>query len=116
MEKPQIEFSEFIEISEKLDIKIGMVVGAKRIPKKDKLLELLISFGEERKICVTNLGEIHEPEDFLGNILPFITNLEPAKMGGVVSEVMLMVSELEGGIRINMSEFQVGAFDVKKIL
>jgi len=111
MEKDKINFKEFLEIANKLEIKVGMVVAAKRVPKKDKLLELRVAFGygsDSNVSCVTNLGEIHEPEDFVGNKLPFIMNLEPAKMGGVLSEVMLMVSDLNGGIDINMADFSVG--------
>lgn len=112
MSKDKISFNEFIEISNKLEIKIGAIVGAKRIPKKDKLLELLVSFGvdyEDTKVCVTNLGEHNEPEAFIGNLLPFIMNLEPAKMGGVVSEVMLMVGELDGDISIDLRSFPVNS-------
>lgn len=111
MEKPKINFNEFLEIANKLEIRTGMIVAAKRIPKKDKLLELRVAFGhsaDDNVSCVTNLGEIHEPEDFIGNKLPFIMNLEPAKMGGVVSEVMLMVNDLDGGLDIELDKFKVG--------
>lgn len=110
MSKDKISFSEFMEISDKLEIKIGIITTASRIPKKDKLLALKVSFGSDEpdKDCVTNLGEFYEPFDFVGNELPFIMNLEPSKMGGVVSEVMLMVSELNSEIKINLNDFQIG--------
>jgi tRNA-binding EMAP/Myf-like protein len=110
--KEKIDFSKFIEISNLLEIKIGVVVGARRIPKKDKLLELKIAFGTsegDRVNCVTNLGEFYEPEDFLRNKLPFIMNLEPSKLGGVLSEVMLMVSDLDNSLEIDLEKFPVGS-------
>lgn len=111
MEKPKIEFKEFMEIADKLEIKVGMIVSAKRIPNKDKLLELDVAFGlngTDVKTCVTNLGEKFVPEVFVAKKLPFIMNLEPVKMGGVVSEVMLMVTEVDGQIEIDMGKFPVG--------
>lgn len=110
MEKPKIEFTEFMEIANKLEIKVGMIVEAKRIPKKDKLLEMVVAFGPNvKKTCVTNLGEKFEPEDFLGNKLPFIMNLQPAKMGGVESEVMLMVSQIMDEVDIDINNFPIGS-------
>lgn len=93
--KKEISFSEFLEISEKLEIKIGEVVDAQRIPKKDKLITLIVSFSDDEKdnkIVVTNLGEFFNEEHFLNKKFPFITNLAPSKIGGVVSQAMIMVA------------------------
>lgn len=111
MNKEKIDFKTFLEISDRLEINVGKIISASRIPKKDKLLALTVIFSEDKSImksCVTNLGEFYEPDDFLGNKLPFIMNLEPAKMGGVLSEVMLMVSELNSATKINLTDFEIG--------
>ena len=115
MSKEKIAFTDFLQIANKLEIKVGMVKSAVRVPKKDKLLELTVVFeiplndkSTPTKICVTNLGEFYEPEKFIGCRLPFIMNLEPAKMGGVVSEVMLMVGKGNGDIKIDLRDFEFG--------
>jgi methionyl-tRNA synthetase len=98
--KEQIEYSEFQEIQKKLDIRIGQITAAERVPKSDKLLKLTVIFGVEEndeKTVVTNLGASINPEDLLGTLHPFVMNLKPSKMMGVTSEAMIMVGEAEVG-------------------
>ncbi len=110
--KEQIEYSEFLEIEEKLDIRIGMVVDAERIPKTDRLLKLTVIFGpeaDEVKTVVTNLGEKFEPNFFVGLKMPFILNLKPIVMKGVESQAMIMVGTLRNGTVVpQMSEYETG--------
>jgi tRNA-binding EMAP/Myf-like protein len=93
--KELISFSEFLEIEKKLDIRLGLITSASRIPKKDKLLLLNVSFKNEfpEINVVTNLGEKHEPEYFLGKIFPFLFNLEPSVIGGVESKAMILTDK-----------------------
>lgn len=97
--KEQIEFSEFLEIEKKLDIRLGTIYAVERIPKSDKLLKLTVSFGEEEKTVVTNIGNrVKNPENTLLRLqFPFIMNLKPSKMMGITSEAMIMVVENEQG-------------------
>ncbi len=110
-EKPKIEFSEFIQLASKIQINIGEVIESEKIPETDKLLNLTVNFGKEigNKTCVTNLGEFHEPESFNGIKLPFVMNLKPTKIRGVVSEVMLMAGELDDIVEISLVDMSVGA-------
>jgi tRNA-binding EMAP/Myf-like protein len=91
LEKNQITFKEFIELEKKLDIRMGQIVDAKRVPKSYGL-ELEVSFGKtgETKKAFTNLGKDLEPEDMIGLVAPFILNLEPSEIKGVKSEVMIL--------------------------
>ena len=43
--KQEISFDEFLEIESKLEIRIGKVTAAERVPKSDKLLKLTVIFG-----------------------------------------------------------------------
>lgn len=102
MSKEKIEFAEFLEIEKKLEITIGQIENAERIPKSTKLIKLSVRFGnEDIKTVVTNLGADLEPEDFEGLVLPFITNLAPSTMMGVVSEAMIMVGKNHDTIELN---------------
>ena len=110
MSKELISYGEFLEIEKKLEIKYGQVVSAERIPKSGKLLKLVVLFGSEEsdeKIVVTNLGENFEPSAFEGLTLPFVMNLVPSKMMGVVSEVMIMVPK--NGDVIELSNYSLGS-------
>ncbi len=107
--KELIEYSEFVEIEKKLDVRYGYVVAAERIPKTTKLLKLTVSFDWEtleNKTAVTNLGAFFEPEIFVGETFPFVVNLVPSTMRGVTSEVMIMVGT---GEEIELYNFTRGA-------
>lgn len=92
--KPEINFDEFAAAVNKLDIRIGLVVSAERVPKSDKLLKLEVTFDRVGTIkqVITNLGAIYEPDYFIGLNIPFVVNLAPVKMMGQLSEAMIVAS------------------------
>lgn len=107
--KEEITYIQFLEIEHKLDIRVGVVYDAKRIPKSDKLLELQVSFGDNHtRTVVTNLGSKFEPEKFIGVTFPFVMNLVHSKMMGVTSEAMILVGETPNG-EIELSNYTTGS-------
>jgi tRNA-binding protein len=99
--KDKIEFSEFLDIQSKLEIKVGKVKTISDVPKSDKLIKLEVDFGEdELRIVVTNiknsLGEYYL-DKLKGYSFLFITNLKPVKMMGIESTAMIIPGELENG-------------------
>lgn len=122
--KEQIEFSEFLEIEKRLEIKVGMICVVEEIPKSDKLLKLTVHFGElneETDAVPVKIGEITLDEKYkyrtvVTNIKPqfrdivsakkeleqtnflFVTNLKPVKIMGIESTAMILPGELENGI------------------
>jgi methionyl-tRNA synthetase len=110
MAKEKINFETFLEIGNKLEIKIGMIRSVERVPKSDKMLKLEVSFGDDdRRTVMTNIGNrINDIEELEMLQLPFITNLEPTKIMGVVSEAMIMVAENENGV-IEIKDFTNGS-------
>ena len=110
MTKELIKYDEFLAIEDKLEIRYGQILSAERIEKSNKLLRLTVSFGKDEsdiKTVVTNLGGEFEPESFLGLILPFVVNLTPSKMMGVVSEAMIMVPSNNG--KIELQNYTLGS-------
>jgi methionyl-tRNA synthetase len=92
MGKQELSFEEFMDIESKLEIRIGKIENAERIPKSNGL-KLTVSFGNgEIKTSFTNLGKTLEPEALIGKICPFIINLTPSVIKGITSEVMIMVA------------------------
>jgi len=71
--KPTITYNQFTELSSQLDIRIGQIVDAERVPKSFGL-KLTVSFGPsgETKTAFTNLGKDHEPEALIGLLAPFL--------------------------------------------
>lgn len=99
MSKENIDFKTFIELSNKLEIKMGTITSVEPMVKSDKMLKLEVSFGEEdNRTVMTNIGNRIEDINSLNMLqLPFITNLEPVKIMGILSEAMIMVGENDKG-------------------
>ncbi len=110
MSKEKINFDKYLELSDQLEIQIGMIRSVERVPKSKKMLKLEVSFGDDdRRTVLTNIGNRIEDIGALEMVqLPFITNLEPVKMMGVVSEAMIMVAENNDG-EIEFEQFTNGS-------
>jgi tRNA-binding EMAP/Myf-like protein len=121
--KDKIEFSEFLDIQSKLEIKVGEIKTVSDVPKSDKLIKLEVDFGEDQlRTVVTNikpsLGEDYVSKlkgknllfitNLKGKNLLFITNLKPVKMMGVESTAMIMPGELVDGIPVSIVDATPG--------
>lgn len=76
----------------KIEVKVGTVKTAERVPETDKLLRLTVDFGEEsgpRQIVSGIAAYVPEPESLVGRQLSFVTNLEPRTIKGLESNGML---------------------------
>lgn len=88
MDKPRITIDDF----NKIEVKIGTVQSAERVPETDKLLRLMVNFGEEacpRQIISGIAAYVPEPGSLVGRQLAFVTNLEPRTLRGLESNGML---------------------------
>ncbi len=88
-EKEMITFDEF----KKLDLRAGKILKCVRVPKKDKLLQLEVDIGTEKRTIITGLADQYKPEELLGMTALFLTNLEPKKIGGIESHGMIIAVE-----------------------
>lgn len=94
MDKPRISIDEF----SKIQVQVGTVKSAERVPETDKLLRLEVDFGEESgpRQIVSGIAAYTEPEALVGRQLAFVTNLEPRTIRGMESNGMLFaVGEAE---------------------
>lgn len=76
----------------KIEIRVGTVKTAEKVPETDKLLRLTVDFGEEngpRQIISGISAYVPEPESLVGRQLAFVTNLEPRTIKGLESNGML---------------------------
>ncbi|MDO8281944.1 MAG: methionine--tRNA ligase [Thermodesulfovibrionia bacterium] len=93
-----------IEDFAKVQLKIGKVLEAERVPKSNKLIKLQIYTGEQRQV-VAGIGQIYAPEDLVGKKIVVVTNLKPAKLMGVESNGMLLAAtDSDGVLSILMPE------------
>lgn len=85
--KPTINFQDF----EKLDIRVGTIEEVEDIEKSDKLVKLVVDFGDfKRNIIVGMKKERENPKEIAGLQGLFVLNLEPREMMGVLSEGMII--------------------------
>lgn len=87
-----IDFLDF----EKINICIGTVTNAEKVPETDKLLKLSIDFGKEERTIVTGMAEFFEPSHFVGKQIPVLVNLVPRKIKGIESQGMILAAEADG--------------------
>ncbi|OGG48762.1 hypothetical protein A2678_03645 [Candidatus Kaiserbacteria bacterium RIFCSPHIGHO2_01_FULL_53_31] len=88
MDKPRISIEEF----SKIEVKVGTVRSAERVPDTDKLLRLTVDFNEEsgsRQIVSGIAMYVLEPQSLVGRQLAFVTNLAPRTIRGIESDGML---------------------------
>jgi methionyl-tRNA synthetase len=76
----------------KVEIRVGKILSAEKVPETDKLLKLSVHFGEEqpRQIISGIAMYFPDPQILVGAKCPFVTNLEPRMIKGLESNGMIM--------------------------
>ena len=85
----------FIEIDDfaKVDLRVGQVLSAERVPKADKLLLLKIDIGEEQpRQILAGIAQYYEPEKLIGRKVVIVANLKPRKLRGYESQGMVVAA------------------------
>ena len=76
---------------DKLDIRVGRIREVLEVPGSDKLMQLIVTFGDhERSVLAGIKKERPDPGVLAGRQALFVVNLPPRKMAGLVSEAMLV--------------------------
>ena len=84
-----------IEDFAKVELRVGQVLTAERLPKSDKLLRLTVDLGEaEPRQILAGIAEHYEPEPLVGRKIVVVANLQPRKMRGVESQGMLLAASV----------------------
>ncbi len=87
--KENITYDEFV----KMDIRVGTILEAERVPKTDKLIKLKIDTGIDQRTVVSGIAIDHKPEDIIGKQVSVLVNLEPRKIRGIESQGMILMAE-----------------------
>lgn len=88
-QKDNITFDEF----EKIDLRIGTILEAKKVEKADKLLQFKIDTGIDVRTIVSGIAESFTPEELVGKQVTVLVNLAPRKIRGIESQGMLLLSK-----------------------
>ena len=96
---PQKELISYDDFA-KMDIRIGTILSAEKMPKADKLLILKVDTGIDQRTIVSGIAQSFNPEEIIGKQVTVLANLAPRKLRGVESQGMiLMVENAEGKYR-----------------
>jgi methionyl-tRNA synthetase len=81
----------------KIELRVGVVKVAERVPKADKLLRLEIDIGTEVRQVLAGIAEAYAPETLVGRKVVIVANLAPRKLRGLESNGMIVAASIEGG-------------------
>jgi len=84
--KPEITIDDF----DKIDLRIGKVLEAKKMEKSDKLLVLQVKIEEEVRQIVSGIAQYYKPEELIGSNVVVVANLKPVKLRGTMSNGMIL--------------------------
>lgn len=96
---PALAASDKISIDDfaKIELRVGVVKVAERVPKADKLLRLEIDIGTEVRQVLAGIAEAYAPETLIGRKVVIVANLAPRKLRGMESNGMIVAASVEGG-------------------
>ncbi len=92
-QKDTIAFDDFT----KLDMRIGTIIEAVKVPKTKKLLQLKVDVGIDTRTIVSGIAESFKSEDIIGQRVTVLVNLAPRTLRGVESQGMILMTDTEDG-------------------
>ena len=80
-----------------MDLRVGQILTAEKMPKANKLLKLEVDIGVEKRTIVSGIAKDFDPEELPGKKVVVLANLTPKKLRGVESNGMILLAEDEEG-------------------
>ena len=91
--KDLIQYDDFA----KMDLRVGTILEAEKMPKANKLLILKVDTGIDIRMIVSGIAESFSPEEVVGRKVTVLVNLAPRNLRGTESQGMiLMTTNAEG--------------------
>ena len=92
-QKDLIQFDDFA----KMDLRVGTILEAEKMPKANKLLILKVDTGIDVRTIVSGIAESFKPEDIIGKRVTVLVNLAPRNLRGVESQGMILMTNNSEG-------------------
>ncbi len=92
-QKATITYDDFV----KLDLRVGTILEAEKMPKTDKLMVMKVDTGIDTRTIVSGIAQHFTAEDLLGKQVTVLVNLAPRKLRGVESQGMILLAENSEG-------------------
>jgi methionyl-tRNA synthetase len=91
--KADISYDDF----SRMDIRIARILSAERVPKTDKLIQLELDTGLDKRTVVSGIAEHFTPEELPGKQVTILANLQPRTIRGIESHGMVLLAEDASG-------------------
>jgi methionyl-tRNA synthetase len=92
-QKETIQFDDFT----KLDMRVGTILEAVKVPKTKKLLQLKVDVGLDVRTIVSGIAESFSPEEIIGQKVTVLVNLAPRVLKGIESQGMILMTDTPDG-------------------
>jgi methionine--tRNA ligase beta chain len=92
MSAPAEQLITFEEFS-KVRLRVGKVIHAESMQGMKKVFKATVDLGSEQRELAVGGAEHYKPEEFVGRTVVVCTNLEPKKIGGIISRGMLLAAD-----------------------
>ena len=92
-QKETVSFEDF----SKLDLRVGTIIEAKKMPKAKKLLVLQVDTGVDVRTIVSGIADSFTAEEVIGKRVTVLINLAPRALRGVESQGMILMTEAADG-------------------
>lgn len=92
-QKDTISFEDFSA----MDLRVGTILEAEKMPKTKKLMVLKVDTGIDVRTIVSGIAESFEAADIVGKQVTVLVNLAPRALRGVESQGMILMTEDENG-------------------
>ncbi|MEN8156789.1 MAG: methionine--tRNA ligase [Bacteroidota bacterium] len=91
--KEEVTFDDFT----RMDLRVGTILEAEKVPKTKKLIKLLVEVGFEQRTIVSGIAEYYQAETLPGKKVCVLANLAPRQLKGIESQGMILLSENPDG-------------------
>ncbi|HEY0092350.1 MAG TPA: methionine--tRNA ligase subunit beta, partial [Flavobacterium sp.] len=92
-QKGLIQFEDFA----KMDIRVGTILEAEKMPKANKLLVLKVDTGIDIRTIVSGIAESFSPLEIIGKKVTVLVNLAPRNLRGIESQGMILMTANKQG-------------------
>ena len=108
-QKETITYDDF----SKLDLRVGTILEAEKMPKTDKLMVMKVDTGIDQRTIVSGIAQHFNSEELIGKQVTVLVNLAPRKLRGMESQGMILLAETSDGklVFVNPDEAGVGNGD-----
>jgi tRNA-binding protein len=91
-EEEQQQYVTFEDFS-KIHLKIGKIIHAESIPGMKKVLRVIVDIGIDKRDIVVGAALFYKPEELIDKVVVICTNMEPRKIGSILSNGMLLAAD-----------------------